>query len=426
MNTDTQNKEKLNSHNEDNRSQRVLVVPLGAINPKTGGGQRTRLLFDALKKSGDVTVVALGEKPGNSSGLAEFYPGCKQVLCLGAVGIGKAHKNSFIRALKGGLRVLCPTLSYKIDRELNIKLIEILKGLNTECVAFRYTRTFAITGLQINKPENIRIFLDIDDRDDFKAKAQLQHKLSNKGLNFLIKIIISNLQKHIFKIWSKADVVWLAKSQDFMTKDQIKVHQSLIPNVPHSSPDSSNIISAEKTDPVVLFVGSAGHNMNVDGVRWFLENCWQAVVKANPLARFRVVGFGDWSSKLKDYSNTQGIEVIGSVESVYDEYKIARFAISPILVGAGSQIKVIEACAHSRIVVATELSASGFGEKIESLINPCVSAEAFIDMCLTYLDDAKLADRRGKEARSLQEQLFSRDAVLKTITKDITDIISSR
>ena len=55
----------------------LMIVPDGGINPRTGGGQRSVICFNALKSIGPVDVVILGEDQGEDASV--FFPGAASV-----------------------------------------------------------------------------------------------------------------------------------------------------------------------------------------------------------------------------------------------------------------------------------------------------------------------------------------------------------
>ncbi len=60
------------------------------------------------------------------------------------------------------------------------------------------------------------------------------------------------------------------------------------------------------------------------------------------------------------WSQIDGVDALGFVEYVADAYRDCAFSVCPVLRGAGTNIKVIEAGMHHRACVVTEASARGF------------------------------------------------------------------
>jgi glycosyltransferase involved in cell wall biosynthesis len=139
----------------------------------------------------------------------------------------------------------------------------------------------------------------------------------------------------------------------------------------------------------------------------------------------RVVGLGDWSSLPSDLITQPGVELVGAVDDLASEYAQARAAICPILEGAGSQIKVIEACAYSRPVVSTAFASGGFGPDIERNLSVASDADSFARACTDLLSDPARAARQGAALRDLQQATHSRETVENLIFTTLTDVIAS-
>src|SRR2546421_1420009 len=112
---------------------------------------------------------------------------------------------------------------------------------------------------------------------------------------------------------------------------------------------------ASRTRPVVMFVGPTSYDVNVEGVSWFLDRVWPRVRADVPDARFEIVGSG-WGSLSRD---TPGVMVRGFVPDLATDVSGARVVVAPVRAGGGTKIKVLEAMAAARPVVATSIGAEG-------------------------------------------------------------------
>jgi polysaccharide biosynthesis protein PslH len=108
----------------------------------------------------------------------------------------------------------------------------------------------------------------------------------------------------------------------------------------------------------VLFVGFMGYHANVDAVKFFSQEIWPLVHQCLPKAVFTVVG-RDPSDEIRKLGTTPGIEVTGTVPDVHPYYDEAFVAVTPLRVGGGSRIKILEAMAAGVPVVSTACGAEG-------------------------------------------------------------------
>lgn len=406
----------------------VLIVPIGAINPRSGGGQRTVILFDALKKVGDVVVLILSERP--VEGADVFFPGARRVVSFTTPAMAAPPASATLRAILAINRFLFPGRTFASQDALSAAILREFdqwddagSWTGQRLVAARYARTFAITGLRQDPEARLFTCLDIDDRDDYKIDLQIRRRLGAL-LGTLARLLwrrsfVATLRATL----SRASLVYLAKAEDRF--DVASPPQVVIPNVPFLAPQANALVPVEGTGETLLFVGSAGHGPNLNGVTWFLRACWPAIRAARPAATIRIVGLGDWSALPSDLTDLPGVQVVGLVDDLAPEYARARAAICPILEGAGSQIKVIEACAHARPVVSTAFASGGFGPEIERSLSVASDPVGFAQACIDLLADPERAARQGAALRALQQATHSRAAVENLIVTTLTDLVAS-
>ncbi len=112
--------------------------------------------------------------------------------------------------------------------------------------------------------------------------------------------------------------------------------------------------------PIVLLAGSFAWAPNVDGAIQFMRDGWPRVVARVPRARLRVVGKGPPRS-LHRAADKIGVELVGYVDSMAEEFARATVFVVPLWVGAGVRVKIVEAMAARVPVAATRLAAEGLG-----------------------------------------------------------------
>ncbi|MCC6233681.1 MAG: glycosyltransferase family 4 protein [Verrucomicrobiales bacterium] len=120
--------------------------------------------------------------------------------------------------------------------------------------------------------------------------------------------------------------------------------------------------SRPRNDPdrprVLLFVGSLSSRMNQDGLAHFASHFWPSLRSG---ATFRVVGSRP-PKALEHWIERQGWELSADVsETDLDRlYEEAHFAVLPFAYGAGSKLKLIEACGRGVPVLTTVAGRVGF------------------------------------------------------------------
>jgi len=110
---------------------------------------------------------------------------------------------------------------------------------------------------------------------------------------------------------------------------------------------------------------------------------------------------------------------VADVASLAPYYAAARMAVVPIRAGGGSRIKILEAFAHGRPVIATRLGAEGLGVVDEQHLLIADTAEDFAASARRLLADTALAERLVYQARALVEQRYALERVVSAIEKTI-------
>jgi polysaccharide biosynthesis protein PslH len=148
------------------------------------------------------------------------------------------------------------------------------------------------------------------------------------------------------------------------------------------------------TDPVVSFVALLSWSPNVDAAVWFTEQVWPRVVAQVPDARLQLVGRNPAPAVRRLASPI--VEVTGTVPDLAPWYQRTAVAIAPLLAGGGSRLKILEALAHARPVVATTVGAEGLedliGRGVEVADDPAAMASAVVRL----LRGPAEAARRGR------------------------------
>lgn len=112
----------------------------------------------------------------------------------------------------------------------------------------------------------------------------------------------------------------------------------------------------------ILMVGYFRHQPNASGLRWFASQVLPTLVRQFPDIQLHVVGKCPENFAHEFAAN---VVIRGFVEDLAAEYRHAELVIAPISSGGGSQIKVIEALAHRRPLVASTFSHAAFADKLK-------------------------------------------------------------
>lgn len=170
--------------------------------------------------------------------------------------------------------------------------------------------------------------------------------------------------------------------------------------------DDLNPKGEQRPDYDLLYVGSRS-DANVAGVVWFLEKCFPQIVADLPLVRLLIQGTIINTPYLKGGSSSlrhgSHITLAGPVENLASVYAAATLVVCPVLHGTDMKIKMVEAMAYGKAIIATSKAAEGIATDLglETYDEP----EAFASACVATLSDPCAVARR----RSVATATFDRD-----------------
>jgi glycosyltransferase involved in cell wall biosynthesis len=109
--------------------------------------------------------------------------------------------------------------------------------------------------------------------------------------------------------------------------------------------------------PTLLFVGSFGHAPNVDGAVWLARTIFPRVLERVPDARLQLVGHAPGPEVLELAGGAVALDA--SVPDVTPYLDRAAVVVAPIRIGGSMRMKVLEALAAGKALVATPRAAAG-------------------------------------------------------------------
>jgi len=164
----------------------------------------------------------------------------------------------------------------------------------------------------------------------------------------------------------------------------------------------------------IVFSGNFEYHPNIDGVAFLMREIWPAIRQARPDVRLRLVGRGDEHIRHL-VRHDRSVEVTGRVEDALAEIAAAKVVIAPLRAGSGTRIKILEAWAAARPVVATPLAAEGLAAEHG---RNCVIAEnpaKFSTSVTNLLDCEEEMLRMGMRARRTFEHQYNWEVVWKKL-----------
>ncbi|MDT0575861.1 glycosyltransferase [Croceicoccus sp. F390] len=173
----------------------------------------------------------------------------------------------------------------------------------------------------------------------------------------------------------------------------------------------------------ILFVGS-NTEPNIAGLKWFCENCWPTIRNALPEATLQIAG--TVATGLAGYGVPAGARLLGMVADLDPLYSRAGVVISPLTFGSGLKIKLVEAMALGKAIVATSVTLQG----VEEIAGPAVcqadDAAQFAAAVVSLAKDRALREKLGLKAIAVAEQHFCATATQDQFTAWLLDRCAGR
>lgn len=152
------------------------------------------------------------------------------------------------------------------------------------------------------------------------------------------------------------------------------------------------ILAARAADHLV-FVGSESLP-NIDGLRWFLADIWPRLKTWRNTVTLELVGdCGKAFSRLPE-----GVTRTGRVRNLSGVLHQASLAISPLRVGSGLKIKLLDYARHGLMTVATPESLQGFEADPQA---PFIAAANAVSFTVAIAEQLRRAGTLADEQRAL-------------------------
>jgi glycosyltransferase involved in cell wall biosynthesis len=188
------------------------------------------------------------------------------------------------------------------------------------------------------------------------------------------------------------------------------------------SPANHALERRPATPPRLGFIGLFDHEPNVEGVQWFIRDCWPRITQALPDARLRLAGrFGDSIFG----RSSPNIDALGWVEDADREISSWSLMVVPLRVGGGTRVKIAEGFSRKCPIVTTSVGAYGYDVDASDLI-VTDDAVAFAEACVSLIRDPSRGRALAERAYAKYLHKWTWDAIAPTIWQAAEDCLSRR
>lgn len=261
--------------------------------------------------------------------------------------------------------------------------------------------------------------LDLDDIESktLRRIAQLQRENGEEALAAATEVQARKaelLETVAFRQFQRIYVCSEPDRRELHARCQAEI--CVLPNVMHAPSE----VGARRPDGVwrFLFVGTLGYYPNEDAVVYFATQILPLIRQAAGCpVEFTVAGTGASANLRKMARDLPGVILQGSQPDLAAVYQAADIAIVPIRAGGGTRIKILEAFAHGRPVVASTIGAEGLDIEAGEHLLIGDTPQAFSDCCLSLMTDDELRERVITNALALLRGAYSADTLRQIVTR---------
>ncbi len=178
------------------------------------------------------------------------------------------------------------------------------------------------------------------------------------------------------------------------------------------------ITHQEKT---LFYFGSMDWMPNQEAVEWFLNECWEQILKQIPDCKFVIAG-RNMPEKFKNLS-LPNVIIAENVDNKTDFYSAYQLMIVPLLSGSGLRIKIIEALSYGKAIVSTTIGAEGIPVTNNHNIIIADTAKDFSKAVLSLLENTHKQTELEKNAKIFASELLNNTTITAKLVSYYNNLI---
>jgi glycosyltransferase involved in cell wall biosynthesis len=328
-----------------------------------GGGQRSSLIYRALRSLGEVDVLlqCLEHTPGNTR---EQTHGCPEGRMEIVQPMTRGERWPW-RMIRACAPALVDKLAYNFGRRevdyardphVGAVFGKMLADRQYDLIVARHAKFAAKSGALECSP----VIIDIDDNEVDLYRRLVTDPHTKPLRRMVLARRVRSLEGLMPRVFNRAAALWVSKDEDRELPGCARA--MVLPNIPlaMAQPNPPPPLEPDDDSKVLLFLGMLSYVYNREGLDEFIQRGWPLVRAAEPEARLRLAGSRLNSADRKRWAAVQGVEVVGFVEDVRTAYRDAALVMVPIWSGGGTNIKVVEALMHGRPCVVSQPACRGY------------------------------------------------------------------
>lgn len=275
-------------------------------------------------------------------------------------------------------------------------------------------RLYSLCPLMLTQQPLPPVVMDLDDIEHIKLMRSLQQPPARLTTQLYYLHVPALLQQECRAIRSTTRTfICSNRDRTYLTQRWKLPNVTVIPNaipIPAAAPLSS--------EPTLLLLGTYTYPPNNYAANFLIEQVFPLVRQQIPNAILRIAGSA--ADSIRAYNHPpEGVEFTGFVKDLDSLYQRSRVVCCPIFSGGGTRVKMIEAAAYGKAIVATRIGAEGLEMIPDQDFLLRDSAVQFAEACIELLKNDVLCHQLGSRARAKAIQHYDRTNVVNLIRHEI-------
>ncbi|MBI4500749.1 MAG: glycosyltransferase [Gemmatimonadetes bacterium] len=169
-------------------------------------------------------------------------------------------------------------------------------------------------------------------------------------------------------------------------------------------------VSGRRQEGGLIFAGSLSLYANREAAQYLVDDIWPALLADHPHRRLTIVGRNPPPELIRAGRDPR-LSVVGWVEDVRPYLDAAAIYVCPIRNGGGTRLKVLDALAMGKPLVATELAVEGLALQEEEHYLRAETPTEYVQQIRRLENDSALCERLTNAGRELVVRRYAWDVI---------------
>ena len=305
--------------------------------------------------------------------------------------------------------------------EFEDKLIEALNEFRPDCVQIE--SVYLSTYLPAIKKYSTAVTILRLHNLEYQIWASLSRKRGNALKQFYLNSLATRVRKYEREVWKKYDLLIPITEKDASQVIMLETVKDIIV-APFSIDVQKVPVNTVTEEWVGYHLGAMDWLANQDAIRWFIDEIWPRVRKAVPDFRFYFAG-RNMPDEFKDYNNA-GIYGLNEVPDAAEFIADKKILIVPLRSGGGIRVKIMEAMAAGKVIIATPVAIKGIEAKTGEHYLQARRPQDFAKAIKWCMDNKSEAQAIADNARAMVRSKYDHSTVIGNVINELERILESR